>query len=278
MNIWIMRTITSHLSSIFLLGFLLFNTSDKVQACSTSLNPPHGIVQSAEVIVRATAEEFIENQGVKFKVSEVVKGTNVPTTLLIKGSLSENDEFNPRPVPYWHVRRSGSAPCFAYKYKKGAEFLLLLKNIKGELTPYWRALAATNEQLRSVDDEWIKWVKEHLKWLETATELQRLELTFELLKKQHFNTNAELLWGYHFIDANEEKLQKLAKHLESLGYTIVKISKSENKADLGESELRVEKIEKHSPITMNRRNEEFKGLANTFGIRKYNQGSIRRVK
>ncbi len=140
------------------------------------------------------------------------------------------------------------------------------------------ALAPINEQLRSADDEWIKWVKEHLKWLETATELQRLELTFELLKKQRFNTDAELLWRYRFIDANEEKLQKLAKHIESLGYTIVKISKSENKADLGESELEVEKVEKHSPITMNQRNEEFKGLANTFGIRKYNQGSVSRVK
>ncbi len=56
-------------------------------------------------------------------------------------------------------------------------------------------------------------------------------------------------------------------------------SSSTHKPDIGSNRERiVEKIEKHSPITMNRRNEEFKGLANTFGIRKYNQGSIRRVK
>ncbi len=70
----------------------------------------------------------------------------------------------------------------------------------------------------------------------------------------------------------------MAEHLESLGYTFVKISKTENKEDLGEFELQVEKIEKHTPATLINRNEEFRAIAMTFGIRKYNQGSIRRVK
>lgn len=260
---------SSHFISILLLGFLLFCTSDKLRACTTSISPPHYIVQSAEVIVRATAEELIENQGVKFKVTEVIKGTDVPPVLIIRGSLSEKDEFNRGTVPYWNAGRSTGGLCYSYSYKKGGEFLLLLKKYKDELTPYWRSLAPVNEQLRSSDDEWLKWVKGHLHWVENATELQKVELTFELFRKMNLNTEAELLWRYHFIDSSEKKLQQLAKRLESLGYTFVKIMKAENKVDSEEFELQVEKIEKRSPTTLIQINEELTALTNEFGGKNY---------
>ncbi len=88
-------------------------------------------------------------------------------------------------------------------------------------------------------------------------------------KANGWNMDDAALWRYRFIDSNQEKLQRLAKHLESNGYRNVKISKSENEEDLGEFELQVEKLEKHTPTTMDQRNKEFRALANTFGIRKY---------
>jgi hypothetical protein len=74
----------------------------------------------------------------------------------------KRDDYNERPVPYWHVRPSGSASCYAYGYKENAEFLLLLNEQDAKLTPYWYPLAPTNEQLRSGDDPWLVWVRNFL--------------------------------------------------------------------------------------------------------------------
>ncbi len=262
---------SSQLTLLLLLGFLMFSTIQKAQACDAFPSiSPSGMAQNADIIVRATALQFIENRGVKFKVTEVLKGNNVPTTIIIKGSLNKRDDFNRRAVPYWHVRSSGDGDCYAYEYKEGAEFLLLLKKQKGELTPYWYPLAATNEQLSSKDEEWVKWVKEHLKWFEDASEIEKLKLSFEMMKKSTgWNIKEEILWRYRFIDSDQDKLQRLAKHLESLGYKYVKISKSVNEDDLEEFELQIEKLEKHSPATIFQRNQEFRNLATSFGIRKY---------
>lgn len=160
-----MRRIFSHLTAILLLGFLLLCTVDTVQGCeSVPLRLPEWVVKNAEVILRATALEQIEKDRVKFKVTEVLKGTKIPATLIIRGFLNQKDDFNSGTVPYNHVRASGSGPCLAYKYKEGGEFLLLLKKIRhGKLTPYWQDLAPTNEQLRAKDGEWIVWVKNFLK-------------------------------------------------------------------------------------------------------------------
>lgn len=268
-----MRTISSQLTIILLLGYLLLSTVETVEACDVfPIISPQAMVKNADIIVRATATEFIDKEGVNFKFTEILKGINVPTTITITGSLEKRDDFNKGNVPYGHVRSSGHGPCFAYEYKKGGEFLLFLKKEKGELTPYWSPLAPANEQLRSDNDEWVKWVKTHLKWLENASELEKLELSFELMKKAtDWNLNDDAMWRYRFIDSNQEKLQRLAKHFELLGYKNVKISKLKNGEDLEEFELEVEKLEKHSPKTMTQRNKEFRTLANAFGIRKYNE-------
>jgi hypothetical protein len=60
--------------------------------------------------------------------------------------------------------RHGS--CEVYIYKKDAEFLLFLRKEEGKLTPYWASESPTNEQLRSPDDAWLKWVKEYLQMQE----------------------------------------------------------------------------------------------------------------
>lgn len=46
--------------------------------------------------------------------------------------------------------------------KKGAEFLFFLKD-RRKYSVRWYALAPTNEQLHSSNDEWITWVRKYLK-------------------------------------------------------------------------------------------------------------------
>ena len=80
--------------------------------------------------------------------------------------MSNTDDFNETEIPYNFVRRGGrGGSCSAYEYKKDAEFLLFLKKVDGKYTVRWYALAPTNEQLHSSDDEWITWVRNYLKGL-----------------------------------------------------------------------------------------------------------------
>jgi hypothetical protein len=129
------------------------------------------------MIVRATALRYVKapdgnirslnepaDTEIEFRVEDTLKGENVPTTIILNGYLTDQDDFNDRPVPYDFVRRGGwGGSCSAYEYKQGAEFLLFLKKIDGKLTTRWYALAPTNEQLHSADDPWVIWVRGQLK-------------------------------------------------------------------------------------------------------------------
>lgn len=135
---------------------------------------------TADAIVRAAAIAYAQapegdvrelnvprKVSVQFQVKEVIKGAGLPSEMTINGYLTSFDDFNDRPVPYDFVRPGGRrGNCTAYEYKKGAEFLLFLKKIEGQLSPYWEALAPTNEQLYSTTDPWLLWVRERHKTLE----------------------------------------------------------------------------------------------------------------
>jgi len=153
--------------------------------CTGIMGTPQSWVKEAEAILRARAleeqrpwtvqqwlwdlapstrhyEQF--DTKVTFKVLEVLKGTPPATVMAFEGMLTDGDNPNDRSVPYDWVRSAGrTGRCFAYSYKKGGEYLLLLHTRKGELTPYWATMAATNEQLFGRDDKWLAWVREHLK-------------------------------------------------------------------------------------------------------------------
>ena len=144
-------------------------------ACSASPLSPDQLLTKSDVIVRATAINYrrmpdgpyhttgIPDSPIEFRVEEVLKGEDVPLTLVINGYLSDKDDFNDRPVPYNFVRGSGRrGSCYANDYKEGAPFLLFLKKSEAGLTPYWAALTPTNEQLSGADDEWLSWVRGHV--------------------------------------------------------------------------------------------------------------------
>lgn len=137
------------------------------------------ICKESTYIVRAIAKEYSQAGTISFEVREKIKGAEIPGVIEIEGSLSKKDDFNDSPVPRDFVRPEGRhGSCVATVYKEKGEFLLfLVKNKKG-YTPYWAALAATNEQLTSQSDPWLLWVK---------TELSKKEqLSF---KRFTFNSN-----------------------------------------------------------------------------------------
>ncbi len=144
-----------------------------LSAC-TRIGPvvPEDMVVSADLIVRATAVDYGQiptalgrtsgtpDSIIRFRIEEVVKGRHAPPDLELRGYLGSSDDFNELPVPYHFVRRGGrGGTCFANTYRQGGRYLLVLKMVAGAYTVDWYALGPTNEQLHSIDDPWLKWVR-----------------------------------------------------------------------------------------------------------------------
>ena len=165
--------------SSHLLGFIiliwLIQAITITKTCSImKLTTPEELVKQAYAIVRAKAVNYettstsdLRSNGIssviKFKVEEIIKSHgNISSTLLIRGYLTQNDDFNDHSPPYNLVRPNGrSGSCFAYAYKQNANFLLFLNN---EYTPYWDPVTPVNEQLHSpfIKDKWLQWVKKQV--------------------------------------------------------------------------------------------------------------------
>ncbi len=124
-------------------------------------------VDSADMIVRAIAEApgdgAVADRTVRFTIVERLRGNGEDDTIRISGRLSDRDDFNTLSVPYTLVRGSGQGgDCHAREYRPGAEYLLILQRSGDELTPYWKALAPLNEQIRGAADPWVVWVRERV--------------------------------------------------------------------------------------------------------------------
>lgn len=169
--------------SILLASAALLTSSPAVaDAVLCEVPPPYlkteEMVATADVIVRAVVVRdrtgaAADSVGVtrdvgmglawlELRVLDVLKGDTVPATLYIPGVLTEADAFNRDPVPYRSRRPSLSASCHAYGYRRGGEYLLVLRSRGGSLSPYY-ASAPTNEQVRGADDPWVRWVRAHLR-------------------------------------------------------------------------------------------------------------------
>lgn len=124
-------------------------------------------VDSAEGIVRAVAlgveaghDETERWVPVRFQTVETLRGPVDETELVLPGRIVDQDDFNQGEVPYQIIRHAGQrGDCYAREYRVGAEYLFLLMDRDGELTPHWAPLAPTNEQLRGDDDPWADWVR-----------------------------------------------------------------------------------------------------------------------
>jgi hypothetical protein len=70
------------------------------------------MVSRAEMMVRAAVVEYMKapvgdlrqlnepgDAQIEFRVTEILKGDNVPSTIILNGYLIGTDDFNDRPVP-----------------------------------------------------------------------------------------------------------------------------------------------------------------------------------
>jgi hypothetical protein len=136
-------------------------------ACSVNhIDTAEQITAKAEQIVRAQViaatpgpRERPWSGQVTFKVLEVLKGGSPGATLTLAGQTARYDGPNDQKPPYHFVRPGGRhGNCSALDYRMGGQFLLFLK----DGSPYWSALAATNEEVTGEDDPWVRWVRQRL--------------------------------------------------------------------------------------------------------------------
>lgn len=97
--------------------------------------------------------------------------------------------------------------------------------------------------------------------------LAHLEEMFRNMRTEaQWDTTAPLLWGYFFTDPDATRLQPVAHHLASLGYRVVSIYPTD---DGSTCFLHVERVEVHTPRSLDARNAELEALAARFRIESY---------
>jgi hypothetical protein len=114
--------------------------------------------------------------------------------------------------------------------------------------------------------------------------IDTLESLFERMRNDGiWNVDGDLLWGYFFTDPDPEKLNAVAVELVQRGYRYVDLftATDEILERSGEQKtyfLHVERVETHTPVTLNQRNAEFYVLAERFEIESYDGMDVGPVK
>lgn len=97
--------------------------------------------------------------------------------------------------------------------------------------------------------------------------IETLEQMFSNIRaKTKWNVDGELLWGYFFFDPSPEKLRALAEELSTEGYRVVGIYPANGKPKYV---LHIEKVEHHTPQSLDARNQAFYALSEARGIESY---------
>jgi hypothetical protein len=97
--------------------------------------------------------------------------------------------------------------------------------------------------------------------------LSQLEDMFGQMRQESgLNVDGPLLWGYFFTDRDAARLKPLADHLASIGYRVVGIYATD---DGSTNFLHVERVEAHTPKSLDELNTSFYALAERFGLDTY---------
>ena len=98
-------------------------------------------------------------------------------------------------------------------------------------------------------------------------QLAQLEAMFASMRTSTpWNVDGPLLWGYFFYDSSRAKLEQAASELQSNGYRLVGIEQFQDDQRL---RMHVERVESHTPASLNARNQELYALAERFGLDLY---------
>ena len=103
-------------------------------------------------------------------------------------------------------------------------------------------------------------------------EKSQLELMFEqIADNTDWDLSAPLIWGFDFTDASADTLSAAVPALEQEGYRFVEVylADKEKPTDPDLWVLHVEKIEVHTPDTLDQRNAELYRFAAEHGLGAY---------
>jgi hypothetical protein len=92
---------------------------------------------------------------------------------------------------------------------------------------------------------------------------QLVEMFASMRAQAPWDVASDLLWGYFFNGTSEPPLRRLAENLVRMGYRLVEIRPDERRPGFW---LHVERVETHSPDTLDARNKEFYQLAKEHGV------------
>ncbi len=97
------------------------------------------------------------------------------------------------------------------------------------------------------------------------------EMYANIQSNTDWNTSCDMLWGHFFTHSEPEKLEKAKGVLVSKGYRFVDIyvSDKDEPNDPDMFWLHVEKVETHSPKSLDETNNEFFIFAHEFGLGSY---------
>jgi len=103
------------------------------------------------------------------------------------------------------------------------------------------------------------------------TKEQLVEMFNGMAKDTKWDLSKPMLWGYFFTDGSKAKLEHAAPLLQKQGYHFVSIylSDKEHPKDPDLWWLHVEKVEMHTPDSLDRRNKSLYQFAKDQGLRSY---------
>ena len=112
-----------------------------------------------------------------------------------------------------------------------------------------------------------------MEFKDTQSQLEGIREIFNTARTEDkWNTEAEMLYSFYFVDTDVDKLEKLGLKLEADGYDFIDIFElgdEETDKSTGEYLLHIDKTEIHTPESLAERNVEFQRLADESGIASY---------
>jgi hypothetical protein len=99
----------------------------------------------------------------------------------------------------------------------------------------------------------------------TKISLAELEEMFASMSaKTKWNLDGPMLWGYFFVAPDRSKLDLVSKRLTATGYRFVEYLPPDNENNAWM--LHLERVERHTPKTLDARNDELYRVAHELGV------------
>jgi hypothetical protein len=91
------------------------------------------------------------------EVRRVLRGSAPPDTFRVEGNLRDDDLGERKADDF----STNTGYCLGSFYRRfGFHLLLLRRNDRGELAPYWYGLGPSNREVRGLFDPWLLWVQD----------------------------------------------------------------------------------------------------------------------